>query len=100
MNNEPSLHHGDWLASSITGEKLYRYRCEPIRHLARHGYRRQASHSMRYPRTLRSVRFALAHAEEGIRVRANGNLHLPNAWDDLWSRGQKCWKEYRRRQYR
>lgn len=51
---------------------------------------------MRHPRTTQERR-----ASQDGWARPNRNMkNLPNTWDDIWIKHQRCWKEYRETQYK
>lgn len=94
--------HGDWIVCRHTGRKLYRFRVDPVAH----GYAplttradTKAYGRLRHPKTLSSLRWAYAHLDEGIHVRAKGNVYLPTLWDDQFAHNERCWKRHRLTQY-
>ncbi len=58
----------------------------------------------RYPKTAGEMRqfYASTNNELGIRIKVRGRRpkSLPNAWDDIYSKPQRCWKCQRKVQWR
>jgi hypothetical protein len=58
----------------------------------------------RYPKTTNEMRqfYASNDNELGIRIKVRGRRRiksLPNSWDDIYSKSQRCWKVYRKHQW-
>jgi hypothetical protein len=118
MNNkEIDINHGDWLRSVRTKELQYRYRCGPVPNFARYehyslvrsrhrSYSRRPCGSFRYPHTLQSVKAYYRDQDESrygdyfFKVRVRNNKDLPDAWDDDWVKRERCWKDFRKTQYK
>jgi hypothetical protein len=102
QDNVLGIAQGDWIVCRYTGLKLYRFRAGPVTNGTAGVTTRgntKAYGRLRRPKTLRSLRWAYAHLDEGIRVRANGNIYLPTMWDDHFAHNERCWKRHRLTQY-
>lgn len=118
QDKEINYKHGELILCGMCRKEAFRFRCGPVsrwagfswswctckQHYARghQGRVSRASGNMRYPKTLNTLRWAEAHELEGIKVRKKGNSkkYIPTAWDDKFSTAQKCWKRYRKHQWK
>jgi hypothetical protein len=70
--------------------------------MIRRGRKPRAFGSFRYPRSTQEKRWANAwdDEEDCPPVRARRNIrHLPDAWDDHWSKTHKSWKKQSKRRH-
>jgi hypothetical protein len=50
----------------------------------------------RHPRTTQERRAS----QDGYGRPARNLKNLPNSWDDIWAETSRCWKQYRKTQYK
>lgn len=113
--------HGEWIYSEIPTEpyllqkypkqvKIFRFRCGSVPkryhyswyYRPTHNQKRKAVGYYRYPRIIRTLRWAEAHKSEGIKVRNKGNAFMPDPYgdDEKRAHSEKNWKRHRAYQYK